>query len=160
MIDTEVIIEEERGSRKWIIPVVILVIVLLAFISYRWIIPRTELEIRTIYHEAIAGGGTGGSINVNVLLTNEGNREVTDLTCSVIITQKGEGTVTEQMVEDVALERGDNTEIKIRFTGNQFSTYVIHLQVDFISSGEDHSGAFTHETHEDVMNILFLDTLG
>ena len=66
----------------WLVPLAVLILVLLSFGTYQWIIPRTDLEVRTVYHEAPGGGGTGGTVNINVLLTNLGNREIGSLECS------------------------------------------------------------------------------
>ena len=151
---------DRYGNRIWLVPLLVLLVLLLSFATYEWVIPRTDLEIKTVYHEGIVGGGTGGSINLNVLLTNEGNREIEKLDCRITVRERYGGIVTEKDIEGVSLGKGENTEVMIHFTGSHFSTYVIDLDTSFECRDDTHSDKFVHETHEDVMNIIFVDNLG
>ena len=108
-------VRERYGNRIWLVPLLSLLVLLIAFATYEWVIPRTNLEIETVYHEGIVGGGTGGSINVNVILANEGNREIEDLNCRILIREKYGVLITEKVVEGIALGKGENTEVKIHF---------------------------------------------
>jgi hypothetical protein len=152
--------EEVAGSRKkWLVPILVLGIILVAFLTYQWIIPRTNLEIRTVYHESPGGGGTGGVINVNVLLTNWGNRKASSLECSVIITNITGHEVARNNIDDMSLSRGDNAEIKLSFVGSQYSDYIINIDVSFSSTGGTKSADIEHRTVEDQMNLVFVNNI-
>ncbi|RLF68833.1 MAG: hypothetical protein DRN57_02830 [Thermoplasmata archaeon] len=148
-----------RGISKWWIPVIMVGIVIIAFLFYQWIIPRTNLEVRTVYHESPGGGGTGGVINVNVLLTNWGNREISDLDCRVVVDQVGGGEMARNEAPDLVLGRGENAEIKLSFIGSQFADYKISISLSMICSGSTTERVLVHETEEEQMNLVFVDNL-
>ena len=151
---------EVKGSRKkWFIPLIVLGILLVGFATYQWIIPRTNLEIRTVYHESPGGGGTGGVINLNVLLTNWGNREVSDLECSVRVMDDNGREVARNNIDGMSLSRGDNAEIKISYIGSQYVDYTINIDVSFSAKGEDYERDIEHTTVEDQMNLVFVNNI-
>lgn len=143
----------------WMLPLGVLLVIILSFATYQWIIPRTDLEVRTVYHEAPGGGGTGGTININVLFTNLGNREVRSLECDVSISILDEGVVTRHSSGPDTLSSDENIEIKITHTGSHYVTYVIDLEVSFECSGDSHSRTMSYQTVEDTMNIVFVENL-
>ena len=66
-----------KGKKAVIITfIVILIIFISAQLLYLYVIPRASIELKTVYHEATGGGGTGGLINVNSKFINSGNVEV------------------------------------------------------------------------------------
>ena len=153
----------EKGSwriKKWVVPLVILLILLISFATYQWIIPRTDLEIRSVYHESPGGGGTGGAINYNVLITNWGNRKVEDLSCSVRIVNSTGGVVASDSVQDISLSRKENVELKLHFIGDQFSRFRMYTHMIFDCGGDTYIEDFDHSTHEDQMNLVFVDNIG
>ena len=152
--------EQREGSRrKWLVPLIVLGILFLSFMTYQWIIPRTNLEIRTVYHESPGGGGTGGVINLNVLLTNWGNREVTDMDCSVRVIDDSGREVARNNINDMSLSRGDNAEIKISYIGSQYIDYTIKIEISFSSTGDDFQKDIEHRTVEDQMNLVFVNNI-
>jgi len=152
--------EEEKTNRwMWVVPLVVLVVILTLFASYQWIIPRTDLEVRTVYHEAPGGGGTGGTININILLTNLGNRDVSSLDCHATIYIKGGGVVTRHSIVDEVLTQGENVEIKLVHIGSQYETYRLDIDVSFDSVGNSHLENLEYETREDLMNMVFVENI-
>lgn len=149
----------EGSRKKWLVPLIVLGILLLAFLTYQWIIPRTNLEIRTVYHESPGGGGTGGSINLNVLLTNWGNRKLGSLDCFVRIYDDHGREVARNDIDDMSLSRGDNAEIRIAFIGSQYIDYTIDIDVSFSSTGDNYSRDIEHRTVEDQMNLVFVNNI-
>jgi hypothetical protein len=143
----------------WALPLGVLLVILLSFATYQWIIPRTDLEVRTVYHEAPGGGGTGGTININVLFTNLGNRDVSSLECDVTVTIKGDGVVTRHSSGPETLSMDDNVEIKITHIGSHYVTYLIDLDISFECSGDSYSNTMNYETIEDTMNLVFVENL-
>lgn len=134
-------------------------VVLVAFAAYSYVIPRTELEVRTVYHESPGGGGTGGVINVNILLTNRGNRGLTGLDCSVNVVEANGTEMTRGGIEGGSLLSRDNTEIRLSFIGSHYSTYMIIVVVVFGSMGNTITAEIEHSTIEDSMNLVFVDTV-
>ncbi|MCU0798488.1 MAG: hypothetical protein MUC62_02305 [Candidatus Thermoplasmatota archaeon] len=144
---------------KWVAPLIVLLVVLVAFTTYQYILPRTDLEVRTVYHESPGGGGTGGVINVNILLTNKGNREVTGFDCSVNVMMTDGIEMTRGGFEDETLLSRDNTEIRLYFVGSHYSTYRIVVRVVFGSMGNTITQELVHSTIEDSMNLVFVDRI-
>jgi len=135
-------------------------VVLVAFTTYQYVVPRTRLEVRTVYHESPGGGGTGGVINVNVLMTNRGNREVTGLDCSVYVQGANSSEMTRGGIEDETLRSRDNMEIRLSFIGSHYSTYRIVVQLVFGSMGDTIGREIMHSTREDSMNLVYVDSIG
>lgn len=152
---------EENGHtrKRWLVPVIVILIVFFGFSLYQWVIPRTNLEIRSLYHESPAGGGTGGSINLNVLFTNWGNREITEFSGMIIVRDHKGIEVARNSVDGMVLSRGDNAEVKLSFIGSQYKEYSIHLDVEFSCSGSTHERTIEHVTIEDQMNLVFVDNI-
>jgi hypothetical protein len=152
--------EDVKPSRKkWLVPVIVLSIILFGFVSYQWVIPRTNLEVRTVYHESPGGGGTGGTINLNILITNWGNRQVSSLDCFVFILDNTGKEVARNRIQDMTLSRGENAEIKLPFVGSQYIDYSIIIDLGFESSGNDYSDDIQYETQEDQMNLVFVKNI-
>jgi hypothetical protein len=144
----------------WVLPLAVLLVILLVFSSYQWLIPRTDLEVRTVYHEAPGGGGTGATLNVNILLTNLGNREISSLKCDVIVSVQGGGQMRRHSLPPDSLSRGENVEMKLSFIGSQYDNYSIDLDVSFDCSGDSYYEEWAYTTKEDVMNIVFVEHMG
>ncbi|MGA1873789.1 MAG: hypothetical protein ACMUHY_08965 [Thermoplasmatota archaeon] len=151
---------DEWGNRLiWMIPMIVIIVLLLSFGLYQWIIPRTDLEVRTVYHEAPGGGGTGGTININILLSNLGNREIDSLESSVSVQLKEGGNVARHESGPENLPPGDNVEIKITYIGSHYDTYLISVDLRFDCSGDTHTGSMQYETEEDHMNMVFIHNM-
>lgn len=99
-------------------------------------------------------------MNINVLLSNLGNREVESLECSVSVSLKGGGIIAKHGSGPDDLAAGENIEIKITSIGSQYETYLIDMDVRFDCSGDTYTSSFKYETVEDVMNIVFVENLG
>ncbi|MBN1539913.1 MAG: hypothetical protein JW939_07195 [Candidatus Thermoplasmatota archaeon] len=143
----------------WMAPLVVLIVLLISFGMYQWAIPRTELEVRTVYHEAFGGGGTGGTVNVNILLSNLGNRNLRSLECSVSVRLKDGGSVGKHDPDPSDLAAGENIEIRITCIGSHYETYIIDMDVRFDCSGNTHLRSLSYETREDTMTLVFVENI-
>lgn len=143
----------------WALPLGVLLVIMLSFATYQWFIPRTDLEVRTVYHEAPGGGGTGGTININVLMTNLGNRDVRSLKCDVTLSIMDGGVVTRHSMGPDNLVNDENIEVKITYIGSHYDTYLIDLKVSFECSGNSFSETMSYRTIEDTMNLVFIENL-
>lgn len=144
---------------KWAIPFAVIAVILMAFSMYQWIVPRTDLEVRTVYHEAPGGGGTGGLVNVNVLLTNKGNRDIEDLECLVRVINAEGSILVFKDVKGVLLQERDNAELKLVLVGSQYKDYRITIDLVFSSARKDYVRDLEYVTQEDAMNLVFVEDL-
>ena len=147
-------------NRKWMIPLIVLLLILAGVVSYQWLIPRTDLEVRTVYHEATGGGGTGGLIHVNILLTNWGNREISDLHCRYTVSIVNGSEMAHHESSSMILQRKDNAELKLDFVGSQYWEYLIEIQISFTGSSGKVSKDLAYNTFEETMNIVFIERIG
>jgi hypothetical protein len=143
----------------WALPFAVLAVILLSFATYQWAIPRTNLEIRTVYHESPGGGGTGGTMNVNVLFTNKGNRDIDDLRSTITVIEVGRGIRERYSLDPSRITTGRNIEVKITFIGSQYETYRISAVVYFECTGDSYTETFEYETVEDVMNLVYVENI-
>lgn len=149
----------ENRRRRWLVPVMAIAIVVVGFVAYQWIIPRTNLEVRIVYHESPSGGGTGGVMNINVLLTNKGNREISELYCMVIVREAGGKEVARNLVEEMDLGAGSNAEITLTFIGSQYKNYDISTELDFATAGGSREKMLEYTTSEEQMNLVFVENI-
>ncbi|MCK5772718.1 MAG: hypothetical protein KAH57_02925 [Thermoplasmata archaeon] len=149
-----------KENRKWMIPLIVLLLILAGVVSYQWLIPRTDLEVRTVYHEATGGGGTGGLIHVNILLTNWGNREINDLYCRYTVNIVNGSEMAHHESSSMVLQRKDNAELKLDFVGSQYWDYLIEIEISFMGSSGRISKDLSYYTFEETMNIVFIERIG
>lgn len=145
------------GQRRWAVIIIAILVLTGIFVTYNWLIPRPDLEIRTVYHETPGGGGTAGIMHVNILLTNEGNREITSLICAYRVSRVGGGEVANHIPGVNELEPGKNVELKLDFLGSQFWDYRIDIDIEFDCSGSSYGRSYTLYTEEDAMNLVFVE---
>ena len=137
--------------------VVVLAILIVAGLQ-AFIIPRTELEVRTVYHES-SGGGTAPLIDFNVRFTNEGTRDINSLIVNVeIYNSTGHRVATRNLdYTGNTLLKGERIDLDIPFYGSQLEDYKIRIGVAF----QGHRGyvetTLEHITHEPEMNQEFVD---
>ena len=141
------------------VPAIIVLTLLVGSGLFIYIIPRTDLSVRTVYHETPGGGGTGGVINVNVLLKNSGNTDIEDLSIDVKVLNSTGRYMSGQIGRDVAISPGRCAELKINFVGSQYDTYAISIHLRFESRSGTTIANLDHVTREDEMNLVFIDEL-
>jgi hypothetical protein len=153
----EVVVLRPTPGKKITVIIVIALLLLFAVsaIAYFYLYPRTDLSIKTVYHERMGGGSTGGGININILFTNSGTTQIKGLT--YVLNVLNQTDVHIKSLTDVVtlIEPGDDTEIATSFIGNHFDTYYISLTINFQSDGGTYSADFSYKTTEDAMNIIF-----
>ena len=143
----------------YLVPFAVAILVLLAVGGYTFVIPRSALEVRTVYHETPGGGGTGGIINVNVLLTNKGNRQIEGLKCQASVMGPGGRIMDMTSAEGLSISPGNNAELKMVFTGSQYDDYDIEVHLRYDCRGQTHIHDLAHTTSEDEMNLVYVDDL-
>jgi hypothetical protein len=149
-----------KGKRPIVILVILIIIIIfLSQILYSFVIPRVTLDLKTIYHEATSGGGTGGLINVNTKATNSGTVEVRDFQISVDVLNSTRDLLVNDTYEKNILLPGQSYELKVATNGNCLETFYIIVEVQFKTSNDEYYEKFMYKTHEDAMNIGFEDTI-
>jgi hypothetical protein len=140
------------------IVVVLALVALLAggFLIYYYVYPRVDLEIKTLYHERIGGGSTGGGINVNIQLTNKGTVDIEGLGITVNIINETDSLMKSESLSMGDIEPHDVQEAAMDFIGNHLETYYITISVKFSSNGEAFAKDYSYKTYEESMNIVFV----
>ena len=151
-----------KGKRAVVLGFVIGMIAILIFAGlYAYIIPRTSLEVRTLYSEG-SGGGMTPQINVNVKLTNRGTRDITGLSGNVTVTSSDGAMVASKEFSYTGsrMNRGENMEIALHYHASQLEDYNITINLSFRGHDGSVREVFEHTTHEPDMNIEFRDLAG
>jgi hypothetical protein len=149
-----------KGKRAVIILIVVLLIVFIsAQILYWYVLPRITIDLKTVYHEATGGGGTGGLINVNSKFVNSGTVEVDNFKISITILNSTQIVLVNNTFDQDIVSPGDSHELKLTTNGNCFETFYIILEIQFDMGKNEYSKKYLYETHEDAMNIGFKDSI-
>ena len=107
--------------------------------------------MRLFYHEAPGGGGTGGVINVNVLVTNEGTVNLEDFQLLLEV-EDPDGNLMARENYTTSITPGEEKQPRLVFRGDQHLTYFIRLEVSFTAAGEDYRKTYSYNTHGEAMN--------
>ena len=134
----------------------ILVIVIGAILVYYYVYPRVDLEIKTLYHERIGGGSTGGGININILFSNKGTTTIEGLSIVMNVINQTDALMKRESLTVGDIEPHKAQEASLNFIGNHLETYYITLSVRFSSDGEAFSKDYSYKTYEEAMNIVFV----
>ncbi len=154
------IYEPTPGKKITVIVVIILAVLLItAGMLYFVFIPRTSLSVKTIYHERLGGGSTGGGININILFTNDGTRSITGLDYTLTVINQSDVQILRASQNVGQLDSGADKEVRNDFIGNHLETYYITLSISFTVEGESFSEDFSYKTEEDAMNLDFRDSV-
>jgi hypothetical protein len=149
-----------KGKKPVIILVVVVILIILfSQLLYTFVIPRVTIDLKTIYHEATGGGGTGGLINVNTKIVNSGTVEARDLEVKVEVLNSTKKLLTNDTYYEDILSPGESYELKLTTNGNCFETFYIVVEVQFDTSNKDFYEKYEYKTHEDAMNIGFQDSI-
>jgi len=151
-----------RGKRPILRTLMALAVILVVGLSlYTYVIPRTDVTIRTIYHEAPGGGGTSGVMNLNVLVSNTGTLELENFTLTIEVTDReGEVVETEDQDGNVSglyvfsrdIAPRDQQQPRVKFRGDQHSTYFFYIEVSFRSGDERFFEVLRYDTRGADMN--------
>jgi len=145
------------GKKITMIAVIALAVIIIgAVVVYYYVYPRVDLEIKTLYHERIGGGSTGGGINVNVLFSNKGTEDIEGLSLVLTVINQTDQLMKQDSMSVGDIEPHEASEAYVDFIGNHLDTYYITLSVKFSSGGESYSKDYSYKTYEDAMNIVFL----
>ena len=149
-----------KGKRLIILSIfIILILFLSSQLLYFYVIPRTTLDLRTNYHEALGGGGTGGLINVNSKFINSGTVDIENFNITVTVLNNTKILLVEETYDQALVKPGDNYELKLATNGNCFETFYIIVELNFETQKNEYSRKYLYETYEEAMNIGFEDSI-
>lgn len=148
-------------GKKFVIILVILIIIIIIFaqLLYTYVIPRVTIDLKTVYHEATGGAGTGGLVNVNTKLINSGTVEVTDLIIIVSVFDSTKTLLTNETYNQQTVSPGTDYELKLVTNGNCYEAFYIEIAIRFETTNNEYNEKFTYKTYEDAMNIGFEDNI-
>jgi hypothetical protein len=135
--------------------IIILIVFFTSQTLYLYIIPRVTVELDTVYHEAIGGGGTGGAINVNSKFENSGTVEIQNFILTVSLLNSSKGRLVDDTYSMDLVEPGDSHELKLFTYGNSFEKFFIIVEIEFETNDREFNKKYLYETHEPTMNIGF-----
>lgn len=145
-------------GKKLTIAIVLAIVVLVigAILIYYYVYPRVDLEIKTLYHERIGGGGTGGGININILFSDKGTTDIEGLSIVMNVINQTDALMIRESLAVGDINPHEAQEASVDFVGNHLETYYITLSVRFSSDGESFAKDYSYKTYEDSMNIVFV----
>jgi hypothetical protein len=149
-----------RGKKAVIIIVIVVILtIIFAQILYYYVIPRVNIDLKTVYHEATGGGGTGGLINVNTKVINTGTVEAWDFQMTLSVYNSTEVLLINKTYSQNILSPGQEHELKLVTNGNSYEDFYITLEVEFETSDNNFYERYNYKTYEDSMNIGFEDSI-
>jgi len=149
-----------KGKKPVFIGVVlIIVIIIFAQLLYWYVIPRVNVDLKTVYHEATGGAGTGGSINVNSKYINIGTESLNNFKITLSIRDSTRSLLATKTHEESLISPGAEHELKLVTNGNCYEKFYIELEVKFRAADSDYYEKYSYETYEDAMNIGFEDSI-
>jgi hypothetical protein len=149
-----------RGKKGvFVVVITIILVFIIAQVLYYYVIPRVNIDLKTVYHEATGGGGTGGLINVNTKVVNSGTVEARDFQMTLSVYNSTEVLLINKTYSNDILSPGKEYELKVVTNGNSYEDFYITLEVEFTTSDNDYFERYNYKTYEDPMNIDFEDSI-
>jgi hypothetical protein len=151
-----------KGKKTILVGLVIIAIIILAGSGiYYYILPRVEVELTTVYHEATGGASSGGLINVNTQIKNVGTKSLEDINVSLEVTDsESEKIVASYSNSYYKIEIGEKEEPRVEFMGNHYLPYRIHVKIEFSADGKIFSREFTYNTGDkEAMNLIYKEKI-
>ena len=153
--------KDKIKGKKLVIIIVFLIIIIVACaqLLYSYVIPRVTLDLKTTYHEATGGGGTGGLININSKIINSGTVAIDDLIITVSLFNSTKTLLANETYVDSRILPDGNHELKLVANGNCYETFYIRIELQFFAAKTEYYEQYVYTTHEDTMNIGFEDSI-
>ena len=142
-----------KQKRQMIIVMMVIAVISILVISYIYIIPRTELTVKTIFNENFSG------IAVGCKIKNSGNKDIDDFSIHMEIRNSTKGVMDELNFTRKSIRPGEEFDTtNLQFYGDQFETYTIILEIEFKSDGKSYKDTIKH-TAKDYMNLTWDDKI-
>ncbi len=142
--------EFDRRNLMIIAAVAVAVLVVVAALWF-YVIPRTELQVTTVYRE-----GSLNVININVKLENTGTENIEKIIWEIEVRNDTRSFIDETgNISDI--RPGGSKQIATYFFGDQWETYEIFVNLSFESKGTVFSEEIRH-VNGGYMNQRWTDT--
>ena len=123
---------------------------LMIFVCYSYVIPRTEIEVETVYHSSYS------ALFVQSKLSNTGTKQVTDLKVKMSVWNGTEMLETETHYPGILNAKQSVKLPPLLFDGPHFDSYELLVGIDFIVDGEKLTLAYNYEI-ADYGNLAWHD---
>jgi hypothetical protein len=148
-------------GKKLVVILVILIIIgfIFAQVLDLYVLPRVTIDLKTTYHEATGGVGTGGQMNGNTKIINSVTMDISDIIVRLSLLDSTKTLLTNETYVEGVLSPGASHELKLLTNGNCFKKFYIELEVEFETGNEQYYERYVYSTHEDAMNIGFENSI-
>lgn len=126
-----------RG-KVWIGVIIAVILVLGSLLSYNYIIPRVELDVKLMCIEAPLG-----VTNVVILFRNEGTVDLSDVNVTLGIRDEAGRLKADEAGLFDEIGKGSRTEMKLNFSGDQYLDHVLTLNITFYGEGKRYCERWT-----------------
>ena len=127
-----------------------LMALLLVFVCYSYIIPRTEVEIDTVYHSSYSG------LFVQSKISNTGTKQISNLKIKSSVWNGTEMLETNTHYPGVLNAKQSVKLPPLIFDGPHSDSYELLINIEFIINGEKQTLAYNYEI-ADYGNLAWHD---
>ena len=139
--------QQQKIIGKFAIGIVALLVI---FVSYNYIIPRTEVEIDTVYHSSYS------SLFVQSKISNSGTKEVSDMEIKMSVWNKDELLKTETHYPGVLKSKQTAKLPALLFDGSHSEDYELIISMNFIVDDDKNSVTYYYKI-ADYGNLAWHD---
>jgi len=133
--------------KKQQMAVLAVIMILIGALLYGYVIPRTALQVETLYHQSFSGNSIG------VRLKNTGTRDVTNLSVDMeIFDEDGKSVHHPAPLNGIDIPAHKSYKFSTNFRGSQIEKYRIVMNFLFESGGKDYNETVRHTTDGEYMN--------
>ena len=138
-------------QRKIIVKFGVAILALLViFVSYSYIIPRTEVEVETVYHSSYS------ALFVQSKLSNTGTKQITELMVKISVWNGTEMLETDTHYPGILNAKQSVKLSPLLFDGPHSDSYELLINIEFVVDGEKLTLTYNYEI-ADYGNLAWHD---
>ena len=138
-------------QRKVIVKFGVAILALLViFVSYSYIIPRTEVEVETVYHSSYS------ALFVQSKLSNTGTKQITELMVKISVWNCTEMLETDTHYPGILNAKQSVKLPPLLFDGPHSDSYELLINIEFVVDGEKLTLTYNYEI-ADYGNLAWHD---
>ena len=138
-------------QRKVIVKFGVAILALLViFVSYSYIIPRTEIEVETVYHSSYS------ALFVQSKLSNTGTKQITELMVKISVWNGTEMLETDTHYPGILNAKQSVKLPPLLFDGPHSDSYELLINIEFVIDGEKLTVTYNYEI-ADYGNLAWHD---
>ena len=120
------------------------------FVSYSYIIPRTEVEVETVYHSSYS------ALFVQSKLSNTGTKQITELKVKISVWNGTEMLETDTHYPGILNAKQSVKLPPLLFDGPHSDSYELLINIEFVVDGEKLTLTYNYEI-ADYGNLAWHD---